>query len=51
MNKKTKNTTDNSTPYRSLGLNKIDAPVKPVGEPKARVIKANEDLRIRGGKA
>lgn len=51
MNNKTKNTTDRSTPYRSLGLDKIEAPVKPVKTPKARVIKSSEDLRVRGGKA
>ena len=51
MNKKTKNTTDNSTPYRTFGLGKIDAPVKPENVPKARVIKSSEDLRVKGGKA
>lgn len=51
MNKKTKNTTDCSTPYRGFGLNKIDAPVKQANEPKSSVIKSKEDLRIRGDKA
>ena len=51
MNKKSKNTTDNSTPYRYLGLNKIEAPVKQENEPKGRSIKGAGDLRVRGGKA
>jgi len=50
MNKKVKSTIDKSTPYRSLGLNKIVAPVKPENEPKGRIIKTDGDLRIRGGK-
>jgi hypothetical protein len=49
MNKKSR-TTDNSTPYRTLGMTKITAPVKPVGEPKNRIIKSNNDLRIKGVK-
>ena len=51
MNKKAKNTTDNSAPYRNLGMGKITAPVKPQDEPKCRVIKTDGDLRIKGGKA
>ena len=51
MNKKAKNTTDNSAPYRNLGFNKVTAPTKPENEPKARVIKTDGDLRVRGGKA
>ncbi len=51
MNKKNKNTTDHSAPYRSLGLDKIEAPVKPKSVPKSRVIKSSDDLRTRGGKA
>ena len=43
MNKKSR-TTDNSTPYRTLGITKITAPVKPVGEHKNRIIKSNNDL-------
>ncbi len=51
MNKKNKNTIDNSTPYRNLGMNKITAPAKQDNEPSARVIKSESDLRVRGGKA
>ena len=51
MNKKLKNTTDLSTPYRTLGMGKVTAPAKPENEPKARVIKGEYDLRVRGGKA
>lgn len=47
--KKTTTTTDKSAPYRTLGIGKIDAPVKHKDEPKATVIKSNKDLR--GGKA
>ena len=51
MNKKSKNTTDNSTPYRNLGMGKINAPNKPQNEPKSGVIKSDRDLRCRGTKA
>ena len=50
MNKKIK-VTDNSAPYRTLGMDKITAPVKVKGSPKASVIKTNSDLRVKGGKA
>lgn len=50
MNKK-HNTTDNSAPYRTLGIGKISAPVKPQTNPNSGVIKGNDDLRVRGGKA
>ena len=50
MNKKC-NTTDNSAPYRNLGMGKITAPVKPQNDPKPRVIKGENDLRTKGGKA
>ena len=46
--KNTKNSTDRSTPYRTLGLGKIDAPCKPVGEP--RVTKNASGSDMRGGK-
>ena len=51
MNKKNKTITDNSAPYRTLGLGKVSAPVKPQNEPKGRVIKTDSDLRSRGTKA
>lgn len=50
MNKKSTNTTDKSTPYRNLGINKITAPTKLENEPRSRVIKSDKDLRVRGGK-
>ena len=50
MNKKSKSPIDKSAPYRSLGLNKIAAPVKATGEPKSRTIKTEGDLRVKGGK-
>ena len=50
MNKKN-NFTDHSTPYRTLGLEKITAPKKPAAEPKARVIKSDKDMRVRGAKS
>ncbi len=50
MNKKVKNTNDKSTPYRNLGLNKVTAPVTQENEPKCRVIKTDNDLRVRRGK-
>ena len=50
MNKKTK-ATDNSAPYRTLGMDKITAPVKVKGTPKANVVKTDSDLRVKGGKA
>lgn len=51
MNKKNNTTTDNSTPYRTLGIGKVSAPNKPKNEPKGRVLKGKGDLRVRGGKA
>lgn len=51
MNKKFKTSTDNSTPYRNLGMGKITAPAKPQNEPKSRVTKSDSDLRCRGTKA
>ena len=50
MNKKSKSTTDKSTPYRTLSLNKVTAPVKLQNEPKCSVIKASGDLRAKGAK-
>ena len=50
MNKKTKNIINKSDPYRNLGLNKVTAPVTPQNEPKCRVIKTDNDLRVRRGK-
>lgn len=50
MNKKSKIHTDKSAPYRTLGLNKITAPVKASNEPKCRIIKTDGDLRVKGGK-
>ena len=50
MNKKSNNTVDKSSPYRSLGINKITAPVKAQNEPKSITIKTDGDLRVRGGK-
>lgn len=47
--KKTNTIQDKSSPYRTLGIGKIDAPIKPKDEPKATSIKSNKDLR--GGKA
>ena len=47
--KKTTTTIDKSSPYRTLGIERIDAPTKPKDEPKATSIKSNKDLR--GGKA
>ena len=49
MNKKNK-ATDYSTPYRTLGLNRVTAPKKAQDEPKGRVIKSEGDLRVRGSK-
>jgi len=44
------NSTDKSTPYRTHGLGRIEAPVKPAkGEPKSSKIENGSDLR--GGKA
>ena len=51
MNKKTKNVTDKTAPYRTLSFNKITAPNKTVGDPVSRVIKSDNDLRVRGGKS
>lgn len=50
MNKNSKNTKDASNPYRSFSFDKITAPTKAQNEPKSRVIKANYDLRTKGGK-
>ena len=50
MNKKSKNTTDASSPYRTMSLEKIVAPIKANNSPKSHVIKATTDLRTRGGK-
>lgn len=50
MNKKLNNTTDKSAPYRTLSLNKVDAPNKHTNEPKNRVITTGDDLRCKGGK-
>ena len=50
MNKNAKTNTDNSTPYRNLGLNKVTAPNNAQNEPKSRVIKTDGDLRVKGGK-
>ena len=51
MNKKNKNLTDKTAPYRSLSYNKITAPNKLVGDPSSRVIKSDNDLRVKGGKS
>ena len=40
--KKTTTTIDKSSPYRSLGIGKIDAPTKAKDEPKATSIKSNK---------
>ena len=48
--RKTNEPKDHSTPYRGLSLNMVKAPRKPEGEPKGSCIKANEDLRCKGGK-
>ena len=50
MNKKNK-ATDYSTPYRTLGLNKVTAPKKAQDEPKSNILKSKNDLRMRGNKA
>lgn len=50
MNKKNK-ATDYSTPYRTLGLNKVTAPKKAQDEPKSKILKSKSDLRMRGNKA
>ena len=50
MNKKSKHLIDKSVPYRTLGLNKITAPVKAQNEPKSRTIQTDGDLRVKGGK-
>lgn len=50
MNKKN-NSTDHSTPYRTLGMEKITAPKKSAAEPKSRVISTGKDMRVRGDKA
>ena len=50
MNKKTSVTIDKSAPYRTLGINKVTAPVKPENDPKSRVIKTEGDLRVKVGK-
>ena len=50
MNKKPTIVTDKSAPYRTIGFNKITAPTKVANPPKARVIRASSDLRVKGGK-
>ena len=50
MNKKLKSTTDASSPYRTMSLDKITAPIKDKNSPKSNIIKSNTDLRTRGGK-
>ncbi len=50
MNKKSKNTTDASFPYRTMSFEKIVAPIKMKVVPKGKIIKSNTDLRTRGGK-
>ena len=50
MNKKSNGTIDKSAPYRTLGIGKVTAPVKPENGPKSRTIKTNGDLRVKGGK-
>lgn len=50
MNKKSKNTTDATFPYRTMSLEKVVAPIKVKNAPKGHVTKASTDLRIRGGK-
>ena len=50
MNKKNK-ATDNSTPYRTLGMNKVTAPKRVQDDPKSKVLKSDTDLRMRGKKA
>ena len=42
------NKTDKSTPYRSLSLDPVKAPVKPKNQPKATLTGSKRDLR--GGK-
>lgn len=51
MNNKINKATDKSAPYRNLGMGKITAPNKSENQPKARTIKTDGDLRIKGGKA
>lgn len=46
MNNKTK-ANDKSTPYRSFGLHRIDAPNKQKNEPAATKITGKTDLRAR----
>ena len=50
MHNKKNNNTDKSAPYRTLGMGKINAPNKLQNEPKARSIKSEGDLRVKGGK-
>lgn len=50
MNKKSKSTTDFSTPYRTLSFTKVAAPVKSQSSVKCRVITSGNDLRSKAGK-
>lgn len=47
--KKNINTKDNSTPYRTLSIGKVEAPVKHKEQPKSGVIKGSGDLRGKRG--
>ncbi len=48
--KKTKEVTDKSTPYRTVGATMIKAPVKQTNEPVGNMIKSYGDLRVKGRK-
>ena len=47
--KKTNTTIDKSAPYRTMSIGKVEAPVKPKGEPGAGKITSKTDLRDKRG--
>ncbi len=46
--KKKNSLIDKSTPYRSLGINKVSAPAKNANEPSGTKIKSGGDMRCKG---
>ncbi len=38
---------DKSMPYRTLSMNVIKAPTKLTNEPKSKIVKHKEDLRVK----
>ncbi len=47
--KKTNTNSDKSTPYRTMSIGKVEAPVKPKGEPSATKTTSKTDLRDKRG--